>query len=268
MNLLPSRLRTLALLLPVLLVASAGCDIAMADFSEQQTDEWRKTFPLEAGGRVEISNVNGKIDVVAWDRNDVEVVAKKTGRAATQEAAKEALGRIQIVDSTKDGVVRVETKIDRSGGGLFGNNNGQVEYTLRVPTGADLTLSTVNGGVEIDGGTGRIVAEATNGGIRARGVAGPVEASTTNGGVHLDLTAVHADGVKMECTNGGLHLLLPADARATISARVTNGGIDTSGLEMQTRGESTRRRLDADLNGGGARIQIEGTNGGINIRAR
>src|SRR5690606_37425107 len=108
----------------------------------------------------------------------------------------------------------------------------------------------------------------TNGGIHARGVGGPVEASTTNGGVHLDLTSVHADGVKAECTNGGVHLQIPADARATVSARVTNGGIETSGLEVETRGESTKRRLDADINGGGARIQLEGTNGGISIRAR
>ena len=263
----PNRLRAFALMLP-LLVVSAGCDIAMADFSEQQTDEWRKTYTLQSGGRVAITNVNGKIDVVAGDGNEVEIVAKKTGRAASQEAAKEALGRIQIVDSVRDGVVKVETKIDRSGGGLFNHSSAQVEYTVRMPRDAGLDVSTVNGGIEIVGVMGSVVAEATNGGVKARDIGGAIDASTTNGGVHVDLTSVSPDGVKLECTNGGLHLSLPADAKATISARVTNGGIDTNDLKLAVRGETSRRRLDGDLNGGGPRIQLEGTNGGINIRSR
>ena len=41
------------------------CDIAMADLRQKETAEWRKTYDLKAGGRLEISNVNGKIDVDA-----------------------------------------------------------------------------------------------------------------------------------------------------------------------------------------------------------
>ena len=59
----------------------------------------------------------------------------------------------------------------------------------------------------------------------------------------------------------------PADAKASISASVTNGGIDTSGLAIETT-QSSRRRLEGRLNGGGAPIQIEGTNGGIRIGPR
>jgi hypothetical protein len=75
-------------------------------------------------------------------------------------------------------------------------------------------------------------------------------------------------GVKLACTNGGIKLSLPADARASVSARITNGGIVTDGLAFETRGSSSRRRLDGDLNGGGPRISLEGTNGGIRIRSR
>ena len=268
MTLLPGRIRACALLLPVLFVASA-CDIAMADYREQQTEEWRKTYELPAGGRVEVSNVNGKIDVVTGEGNGVEIVARKIGKGASEEAAKQALSRIQIIESTAGGTIKVETRLER-GGGLFNHGSGaQVEYMVRVPTSVNLTVSTVNGGVEIAGGiTGRITAEATNGGIQARDVRGPIEASTINGGVQVELAAVAADGVKLECTNGGLHLRLPSDAKATISARVSNGGIETSGLAVSARGEATNRRLDGDLNGGGPRIQLEGTNGGITIRAR
>jgi hypothetical protein len=71
----------------------------------------------------------------------------------------------------------------------------------------------------------------------------------------------------MSCTNGGLVLHLPADAKASIDASITNGGIDTGGLTLSTT-ESSRRRLVGTLNGGGPRISIEGTNGGISLVKR
>jgi len=260
--------RAMALILPALLIASAGCDIAMADFREKETAEWRKSYELRPGGRVEIGNVNGKIEVTPGQGNTVEVVALKISRAASRDAAKETLGRIEIRENATPEVVKIETHVQRANGGLFNHSNWQVEYTVKVPASAELKLSTVNGGVEITGVSGRVVAEATNGGIVARGLSGAVEASTTNGGVEIDLARVADGGVKLECTNGGIVLRLPSDAKATISARMTNGGIDTGNLALQTRGEANRRRVDGDLNGGGPRISLEGTNGGIEISGR
>lgn len=269
MKFMSRRVRDAAALLPILLLISAGCDIAMADYREQETAEWRKSYELQPGGRVEVSNVNGKIQVLPSEGNTVEVFAKKIGKASSKDLAKQAMDRIQIVDSSSGDVIKVETKVDRSnGGGLFSHSQAQVEYTVRVPARADVKVTTVNGGVEVEGITGRVDAESTNGAVVARDVSGQIEASTTNGGVDVQLAAVPEGGVKLECTNGGIELSLPSDAKATISARVSNGGIDAEGLNITTRGESSRRRLDGDLNGGGPRIEIEGTNGGISIRAR
>ena len=266
MKLITSRVRAAVCVLPLLLIASAGCDIAMADYNEQATAEWRKNYELQAGGRVEISNVNGKIDVTPANGSTVEIIAKKIGKAASAEVARQALDRIQIVDSSAGTVIKVETKVDRGGGGLFNHSQATVEYTVRVPANAEVKVTTVNGGVQIEGLTGRINAEATNGGIRGRDIGGTIEATTTNGGVEMELAAVTGD-VKLECTNGGIELRLPSDAKATIAARISNGGIKTDGLPLTPR-ESSSRRLDADLNGGGPRIEIDGTNGGISISAR
>jgi len=266
MRSIPTRLRAAILVLPVALAISAGCDIAMADFSEKETAEWRKSYELSPGGRVEIGNVNGKIDVRTGEGNTVEVVARKTARAANVDAAKQTLGRIEIRDSSSADGVKVDTHFERSS--LFSHNNWQVEYTVRVPATANVKLSTVNGGVEISGVSGHIVAEATNGGITARGIAGMIEASTTNGGVDVEMAKVDQGGAKLECTNGGISLGLPSESSATLSARVTNGGIDTGGLSIMTRGESSKRRLDGDLNGGGPRISMACTNGGIQLIKR
>ena len=136
-----------------------------------------------------------------------------------------------------------------------------------MPAGAEVKCTTVNGGVSVTGLSGRVTAETTNGGVVARDVSGTIDASTTNGGVDVELARLGEGGAKLACTNGGIRLRLPADAKASISASVTNGGIDTSGLAIETT-QSSRRRLEGRLNGGGAPIQIEGTNGGIRIGPR
>ncbi len=212
---------------------------------------------------MEISNVNGKIDVQPSTGNTVEVVALKSARGASDEAAKEALNRIEIQETVSPADIRIQTRMERNGS-LFNGNNLGVEYTVRVPVGADVRFTTVNGGIEVSGLEGRINVETTNGGVKARDIGGSIEASSTNGGVDVNLSRLAEPGVKLGGTNGGISLRLPSDAKATISARITNGGINASGLALETT-ESSSRRLDGRLNGGGTRIDIEGTNGGIRI---
>ena len=259
--------RVLPVFILPLLLAAGGCDIVSAGFGSEETAQWQKTYTLPANGRLEIANVNGRIDVEPSSDNRVEVTAIKKAKAGSPEAAKAELQRIQIAEDVSQTGVRIETKIDRTSHGLFSGSGTQVEYHVKVPAAAEVKFTTVNGGIDMHGLNGRIDAETTNGGVRGREIAGPIEASTTNGGVDVDLTRVAEAGVRLECTNGGIRVHMPADTKATISARITNGEIRTNGLSIDTS-ESSRRRLEGRLNGGGPRVELEGTNGGIAVVAR
>lgn len=265
MSTLFARRTCAALALPAL-IALSGCDLAMADLKAKETAEWRKTYELQPGGRVEISNVNGRITVEPGQGNTLEVVAVKSARGATSESAKASLERVEIKEEVTASGVKIETKVER--GGLFQHSGVEVAYTVRAPAGADLRFDTVNGGIEVERVTGRLNVETVNGGIVVRDVdTASFEATTVNGGITADLTRVPQNGVKLGCTNGGIKLRLPADARADISASVANGGIDAEGLSLDTT-EKSRRRLVGRLNGGGPRIELSGTNGGIQIASR
>jgi hypothetical protein len=275
MSMILRRMQPLTGRLPVLVAvsafsvaaaASAGCDIVTAELKHTETAEWRKNYELQPGGRVEIGNVNGKIEVERSTANTVEVLATKSARGATREAARQVLERVEIIEGVSSSEIRIETRIPRMGG-MFHSGSAQVKYAVKVPAGADVKFSTTNGGIEARGLSGRIDVETTNGGITAREIDGTIEASTTNGGVDVDVIKLGEGGAKLECTNGGIRFRLPADAKATIVASVTNGGIDTGGLQLETT-ESSRRRLEGRLNGGGPPVRIEGTNGGIRISAR
>ena len=261
-----ARARVALPLFLVLVAATAGCDLVTAEFNSKESAEWRKSYQLAPGGRLEISNINGRIDVTPSADHTVEIVALKTARGATPEAAKAALERIEIREESGAAGIKIETKVSRPNG-MFHNGGSEVRYTVRVPAAAEVRFTTVNGAIELSGLTGTVNAETTNGGIRAREVAGPIQASTTNGGVDVELTRVSPPGVKLECTNGGIKLRLPSDAKADISASVTNGGIGltkSDGMSVETI-ETSRRRLEARLNGGGPSIRLSGTNGGIEI---
>ena len=246
------RVRRALLALPLFVVATAAttaCDIAMADLKQKETAEWRKTYDVKAGGRLEISNVNGRIEVEPAAGESIEVVAEKSVRAASAEAAKDALSRIEIHETVSADDVRIETKLQKRTG-ILGGLSQEVHYRVKVPPALEVRVTTVNGGIEVNGLKGRVTAE------------------TTNGGIEVDLARVAESGAKLGCTNGGITLTLPSDAKASISARITNGGINTSGVTIETTGENSRRHLEGRMNGGGPRIDIEGTNGGIRIASR
>jgi DUF4097 and DUF4098 domain-containing protein YvlB len=265
MSTLFARRTRAALVLPAL-IALSGCDIAMADLKAKESAEWRKTYQLQPGGKVDIRNVNGKITVEPAEGNTLEVVAVKTARGATPESAKSNLERVQIVEDASPAGVKIETKVERSG--LFQHGGTEVAYTVRLPAGAEARFATVNGGIEAGRIKGRVEFETVNGGIIGRDIdATSVTAKTVNGGVEIDLAHVPERGAKFECVNGGIVVRLPADAKADISARVANGGIDAERLSIETT-EKSRRRLEGRLNGGGPRLEFEGVNGGIEIAGR
>jgi hypothetical protein len=260
--------RTFILPLLLALTASTGCDIVTADLRSEETAQWHRTYELAPNGRVEIGNVNGKIEVEASTGNTVDVTALKKARGASPEGAKAALERATITEDISPARIKIDTKMARTQGISFGGGGVQVEYHVKVPAGAEVKFTTINGGIEITGLDGRITAETTNGGVTTRNIRGQLEASTTNGGLDIDVSKMPEGGVKLECTNGGIKLRLPRDAKATISASISNGGISAGDLQIEQTGETSRRRLEGRMNGGGPRVQIEGTNGGITLAGR
>jgi hypothetical protein len=247
----------------VALLASTGCELAFTDLSAQSKDEWTRTYSLAATGQVELTNANGEINVEPSSDGKVHVRAERTAKAATEEAARQLLAKINIREEASADRIRLETE-GPSGGFLTGGHYS-VRYWLNVPAGASVKVTNTNGRVSVNDLTGPVEARTTNGGVTARRLKGRVEASTTNGGVDVDVAEVHADGIRLETTNGGVRLTLPSSAKADVRAEVTNGGIDTGTLAIEKVGETSRRHLEGRLNGGGPRVSLETTNGGIKI---
>jgi DUF4097 and DUF4098 domain-containing protein YvlB len=255
----PSRLLR-ALIVGVLIAPLVACELATASFRAEAKEPWSRTFTVSATGMLEVENTNGAIEVEPGSGAAVEVRAERIAKAHSEEAAKDLLQQVEIVVEESGDRVRLKTRFPKSirGGGV------EVRYWVKVPPSLSVKLENTNGRVSVAGLAGSVDASTTNGGVSARGLTGPVKASTTNGGVDVDVDAVHASGIELETTNGGVKLHLPAAAKADLSANCVNGGISVDGLSM-SGGQTSRRHVEGQLNGGGPRVRLETVNGGVRV---
>ena len=242
-----------------LLVAAlllAGCDVKVDDKGlslnvggREASDEWTRTYDLPAGGRLDIANTNGNIDVTGSDLPGVEVRATRRMRANSEEEARQLLKGLDMGDVVSAAGVTIEARPVAASAGVRRNEVG-IQYRVRVPAGLVLALRT------------------TNGTVKLHNTSGAITAATTNGAVEAELTSVSGD-VMLATTNGGVRLDLPTDVQANLDAACVNGGISIDDqFKANTLGDNSRCRVSAALNGGGPRVSAATVNGGIRIRAR
>lgn len=254
----------------------AACDIkttASGDFAfgmaaGRAQDTWTRSYEVAANGRVELINVNGRITAEPATDGKVTVEGVRTAKGSTDEAAKENLAKLEIREELSGDRVRVESRPPR----LSGMSGHEIEWTIKVPKGVIVDLRTVNGGIRINGLQGEVHAKTTNGGVKGNDVAATLlEASSVNGGIEISFaTALDANAsVDLETVNGGVEVSLPSASKATITARAVNGGVQVNDLDVNRTNEPSsfdmKRRLEGTMNGGGAKINISTTNGGVRI---
>ena len=254
----------------------AACDIQAGEnghfsvdiASGKATDTWSRTYTVAAGGRFELINVNGRITAESTDGKDVVVEGKRTAKGRSDEAAKELLGKLEIREEIGGSTVRVESRPPRTSG--FGGH--EIEWTVKVPKGLTVDLRTINGGVRLNGLSGEIHAKTTNGGVKGQNIIPEtLEASSVNGGIEIELGAPldSTDSVEISTVNGGASLQMPSESKATITARAVNGGVRVNDLDIKQDEEphefERKRRLNGTMNGGGAKVSISTTNGGVRL---
>lgn len=262
--------------------ALAACDVKVGEgglsvdiASGKASDEWTKSYDVVRGGQLEIVNVNGPIEARPSPDGRVEVRAFRAAMAQNEDQARRALEHLAMEAAVQPDHVSIRAKLaeDAADGGLGRRPRLSIRYEVRVPKGLRVTLRTQNGTVTAEGLDGALVASTTNGGINGSQLSGPVEATTVNGGVRVDMVSLAGD-LRLSAVNGGVLLELPQNAGANVDATAVNGGVT---IDERLAGSSVRRddaavgptrQVSATLNGGGARVGLHTTNGGVRVVVR
>ena len=240
--------------------------VAQAQGSDQGklTEEFHKTYPLDANGRVELDNINGSVTITAWARNEVKVDAIKS--AYRQERLNEA----KIVVDSSQSHIYIHTEYpghNHTWTHDSEDNPASVEYTIVVPKTVRLDeIKLINGSLDVQGVTGEVRANCINGRLAARGLTGRAELSTINGTLDAQYGSLGQSTVELSSVNGRVELTLPSDAKAEVEASTVSGSIHNDfGLHVNNH-QFVGHDLRGELGGGGTRIKLSNVNGSIDIR--
>ena len=233
-----------------------------------ETERFEQTYPLNARGRVGVSNVNGSITIQTWDREQVKLEYVKTANS------RERLAEVEIVINARQDYFQVETDYDnwRRGDNRERRNNGnlQVEYRLTVPRNAVLDeIETVNGSISISNAANTTKASAVNGEVRAVNLRGTTSLSTVNGTVVAEFDQLDAASkISLDTVNGQVNLVIPSDANATVKADTVNGSISNDfGLPVR-KGQYVGKDLYGRIGSGAVQIRLNSVNGGLSVRRK
>ena len=225
---------------------------------------------VAAGRAVEIKGINGSIEARASDGGEVEVTARKRGRASELDDVK-----VELVEHEGGVTVcavypgRWGSKPNKcqpgDGSGSDTRSNVEVNFTVRVPKGVRFVGRTVNGGIEAEQLPEEAEAYTVNGSVRVS-AGGEARAETVNGSIRASMGRADGQGpLSFKTVNGGITLELPASAAAFVHAETVNGGIETD-FPLTVKGRFVGRRIDGTIGAGGRRLELETVNGSITLR--
>ncbi len=252
----------------------------------------RKTFDLGTGPHaIDVDNVEGSIEVVGTDSNQVTLVVNKAIRAENDRLLETARKEVTLEIKQQggslalfvDGPFRCRCGEDERRSINYQRDPGyrvQMDFQLNVPRNVDLRLSTVNSGeVTVRETRGAYRVRNVNGGIAMAGIAGAGSAHTVNGPVKVTFRENPREASSFKSINGDIDLYFSRGLSADFRFKTFNGNIYSDfvvtslparGIQEEREGRKRVFRADRFSNGrvgtGGAEIQTENLNGDIRIR--
>ena len=184
-----------------------------------------QTRPLDARGKVEIDNLKGRIQVRAWNRNEVRI----TGSLG------EGVEKL-VIEGQGDHLL-VRAQYPKQIGAWRGDRTGPTDLQLQVPLRADLDIESVSADIDVDGvAPGELSIDTVSGKVVVAAAPEHADITTVSGDLQATL---NSGDVKVETVSG--------DAR--VSGR----------LKGQVHGETVSGRLSIDSNGENLRRLSTGT---------
>ena len=254
---------------------------------------------LDDGRSLTIKNIVGGITVTQSSGDRVEVRAEKRMRGRGDPSDISFDVQESSSGATICTVYRGESACDEGG---FNNTRFSVRYTVAMPRGLRLYVSTGNGdlsvesagsevelrtghgGIRIGETDGRVVASTGNGDLAVGGArgpvrastgngrifvataAGPVSASTGNGDIDVSMQSLRASGdMEFRSGSGAVRITLPADFNGDIDASTGNGELRTD-FAIRLVGRLDPQHMRGTIGTGGRMLRLSTGNGRLELR--
>jgi DUF4097 and DUF4098 domain-containing protein YvlB len=206
-----------------------------------------KSATVAADSSIDVSNVRGRIDVTAWDRNEVELTA-------ILESDKD---RLEFEATERQVRIKVVTPDDDSG------NGDDAILTLKIPKGARISAESVSADITLAGVLGEQRLESVSGEVRTQAYDAPVKLSTVSGDGTINGTGGKA-AVTVESVSG---LIAASGIRGSYDGEVVSGSLT---INLAAAERLNARSISGDIDAHAelmpnARVEMETVSGEIKL---
>jgi DUF4097 and DUF4098 domain-containing protein YvlB len=216
-------------------------------------DELDQTYQLSPGAHVEVSSINGPVEIETGSFSQAEVHIKRS--APTQAD----LDRVHVLIDHSASSLSVHEEKHRS------ESHIKTHVILRVPTQIDLSINGINGHVRAGDVEGTVNISGINGRVE---IGQAVESSTIsgiNGAVSISLAKLGQQGLRLSGINGAIDLHFSQSLNANLEVSSINGGVYTDLPNVTVQGKLNARNFHAQLGSGGPVISLSSINGRVHI---
>ena len=239
--------KKLKFLFLVLLLAFSG--LYSADYEQKIS----KTFTLPASGSLELSNINGEIDIATNKGDAVEIkVVKKS----------DYKGDIENVDVSFDRVgdkLQVKVKYKER------HTRAKVDFTISLPQNlAQACFKSVNGRIDCSGKFAELEIKTVNGKVEFAGEFLSASFKTVNGAIDVSHEPLLGGDLLAETVNGAIEIELHRKSAFAIEGRTVNGSIRND-FGVKVEKHIVGSSLAGAVNGGGHKVRVKTVNGSIDI---
>lgn len=242
--------------LPVFLIAGLLAAPTLFN-SVQAATPINETRPLDARGHLTIENLKGRIDVRAWDRNEVKI----------EGTLGQGVEKLEIVGDADH--LSVKVKYPKSGGlGFFSGSDKSEPSQLRlmVPLQADLEIDSVSADVDVSGiAAGELMIDSVSGDVSVVGAPREASIDSVSGDLRLIL---NSNKVSTESVSGDVDLRGRLGGEVLVES--VSGDIEVSGHQSSVR-KLNGNTVSGDIRIGtglasGGRIGLESVSGNITLQ--
>jgi hypothetical protein len=229
------------------------------DEGDQRTEreELRQTYQLSPGARVELSNINGSIDIDTFEGNTAELRITSYSREANPR-------KLNVAQTASSLVVRGEARRAGDGGSLnFDSTSYRV--VLKLPRRVELTLNGASGSVRVGELDGAVRLTNVSGSVGVAQAAGSAEVSQVSGSVTLRMAKLGAGGVRVGGVSGKVSLNFIDDVNADLQTTGIKGKVYVELANVSVQGEMNRADFRARIGTGGVPIRVSDVTGSVRL---
>lgn len=223
-----------------------------------EREELRQTYQLSPGARIELSNINGSIDVDTIDGNAAELRITSYSRDPNPR-------KLAVEQTASSLAVRGEARRRKGDWDNMNFDDTSYRVALKLPRRVELTVTSASGDVRVGELDGSIRLANVSGSVGVAQAAGSAEVSQVSGSVTLKMAKLGAGGVRVGGVSGKVSLRFMDDVNADLQTTGIKGKVYVELANVSVQGEMNRADFRARIGTGGVPINISDVTGSVRL---